>query len=319
MKNASFTIVICTWNRAESLRRTLDSLSSMTVPQDLNWSIFVVDNGSSDSTQDVIACFAEKLPIRTVVERSPGLSNARNTALEHVNSDYVIWTDDDVIVDRAFLQAYVAAAREYWDTDLFGGAILPCFEGGAPRWLERGVGDVPAIAAMHVVKDPAQIGPTIVAGRRETYPYGANMMFRRSSLRNLRFDPSLGRIGNDLLHGEETEIMDRVLDASSSEGRFVPGAIVHHCIPRDRQTLAFVRDHAVGTGRTAVKRGNPDGSGLGVMGIPFWLIASRVRNAVKAQLKRFSGRPDWLDNYIDGAANAGAMRELLARRQSSKG
>ncbi|MFN6947050.1 MAG: glycosyltransferase family 2 protein, partial [Cytophagaceae bacterium] len=43
------SIIICTYNRAESLRRTLNSIITMTVPEDLLWEIIIVDNNSSDN------------------------------------------------------------------------------------------------------------------------------------------------------------------------------------------------------------------------------------------------------------------------------
>jgi glycosyltransferase involved in cell wall biosynthesis len=40
------TVAICTLNRAESLRRTLESLAAMRVPNGLGWEVVVVNNGS---------------------------------------------------------------------------------------------------------------------------------------------------------------------------------------------------------------------------------------------------------------------------------
>ena len=44
------TVAICTYNRAESLRRTLDSLAAMRVPENLDWEVVVVNNNCTDHT-----------------------------------------------------------------------------------------------------------------------------------------------------------------------------------------------------------------------------------------------------------------------------
>ena len=107
------TIAICTFNRAESLRRTLDSLVAMRIPSDLTWEIVVVNNNSTDHTDYVINEYLERLPLRPESEPQPELSNARNRAIDAAKGDYIVWTDDDVVVDAGWLTAYVEAFRRW--------------------------------------------------------------------------------------------------------------------------------------------------------------------------------------------------------------
>jgi glycosyltransferase involved in cell wall biosynthesis len=44
------TVGICTFNRAESLRRTLASLGAMQLPSNVAWEIVIVNNNSTDHT-----------------------------------------------------------------------------------------------------------------------------------------------------------------------------------------------------------------------------------------------------------------------------
>src|SRR5436305_13472240 len=90
------TIAICTFNRAASLRRTLDSLAAMRVPADLGWEVVVVNNSCTDTTDAVIDSFVGRLPIRREFEKSAGQSHARNRAIDVAIGEYIIWTDDDV-------------------------------------------------------------------------------------------------------------------------------------------------------------------------------------------------------------------------------
>src|ERR1035437_6631543 len=104
----SVTIVICTWNRCELLQQTLGRMTEMVLPPHLNWEILVVDNNCTDNTSSVLATFADRLPLRVVHELQPGLTHARNRALRESSADLLLWTDDDVLVDHSWLEAFVA-------------------------------------------------------------------------------------------------------------------------------------------------------------------------------------------------------------------
>lgn len=88
------TVAICTLNRAESLRRTLDSLAAMRLPDHLDWEVLVVDNGCADHTDAVIEAFAGRLPIRREFEPRRGHTPARNHAVDAAKGEYIVWTDE---------------------------------------------------------------------------------------------------------------------------------------------------------------------------------------------------------------------------------
>ena len=95
----SVTVIICTRNRADSLRETLASIGRCAVPPDIAAELLVLDNGSTDHTAQVVREAAlTHLPVRRVEEPAPGLSRARNAALRATSADMVLFTDDDVRV-----------------------------------------------------------------------------------------------------------------------------------------------------------------------------------------------------------------------------
>ena len=51
------SLVICTFNRSINLRNTLNSISGLSIPNNLNWEIIIVDNNSNDDTKSVIKSF----------------------------------------------------------------------------------------------------------------------------------------------------------------------------------------------------------------------------------------------------------------------
>ena len=74
-------VAICTWNRSALLAQTLERLRELDVPGDVDWRLIVVNNNSTDATSEVLASFADRLPLRAVFEPEAGQANARNRAL----------------------------------------------------------------------------------------------------------------------------------------------------------------------------------------------------------------------------------------------
>src|SRR5579864_5913338 len=118
------SVIICTRDRAAQLASVLATACALKVPEGLSWELCVVDNGSSDSTPQVVREFSETLPIRYIREDVPGLSNARNRGVDEARGRYICWTDDDVEIDPEWLSAYAEAFRRHPDAAVFGGRIL---------------------------------------------------------------------------------------------------------------------------------------------------------------------------------------------------
>ena len=74
-------------------------MRKLQIPDGVDWELLVVNNNCTDKTDEVIARHSEVLPLRRLLELKPGLSNARNCAVEAAQGQLLIWTDDDVLVD----------------------------------------------------------------------------------------------------------------------------------------------------------------------------------------------------------------------------
>jgi glucosyl-dolichyl phosphate glucuronosyltransferase len=94
------SIVICTRNRAASLRETLAALSRVAVPGDITAEILVVDDASTDDTRIVVGAAqskqSKKMCVRYIFEPQIGQSHARNRGLLEANGELILFTDDDV-------------------------------------------------------------------------------------------------------------------------------------------------------------------------------------------------------------------------------
>lgn len=118
----SLTVAICTKDRPENLARCLQSLLNLQVPT-WEWEILVIDNAPSDErTQELVASFPE---VRYVREPKPGLNFARNCALSSAKGELLAYLDDDVVVDRKWLEGLMEAWAENPDAAAFTGLVLP--------------------------------------------------------------------------------------------------------------------------------------------------------------------------------------------------
>jgi glycosyltransferase involved in cell wall biosynthesis len=237
------SVAICTHDRARLLRSALNSLAAAEPPRRLAWEVVVVLNDCHDGSDLVAAEFADVLPIRWVEEPRRGLSHARNRAVEAVTGDVIIWLDDDVRVGPRLLAGYEEAVCANPDAVLFGGAIVPCFEGEAPHWLTETLAEVENAFAL---KRPPPGGGRIVLG--ENTPYGANFAISAPVQRANLYDPRLGRQpGAWMIGGEETQVIAAVL-ASGGLGVWAPDAVVEHVLPAHRQTPAYLHRYFRGLG-----------------------------------------------------------------------
>lgn len=295
------SVAICTFNRAESLRRTLESLVRMDVPAEVNWEVVVVNNNSTDHTDSVITDFMTRLPIRREFEPRQGQSYARNRAVEVAMGDYIIWTDDDVVVDVNWLHAYVVAFSCHAGAAVFGGQIQPRYETPVEKWVTEGevlLGG--PYALRNFGDDPV---PLCSAARR--LPYGANYAVRTAEQRKFLYDPELGLGPGRRGAGEEIDMVDRLL-RSGAIGYWVPAARVEHCIGRNRQTIQYIMRHFVGAGETDAFLQRH--TGLAWFGVPRWMFRRLVQEWFYYRIHRLISRPTvWLPHLRDYAYTFGAV------------
>src|SRR5262249_32309027 len=159
-----------------------------------------------------------------------GKSNAANRAVEAARGDLILWTDDDVLVDKEWLNAYAKAWRAFPQVSFFGGPIIPWFEMEPPTWLSRNLHLISACFAMRDAFDE----PFVPIGA-SPLPFGANMAIRRECFDECSFEVRLGPQGNTQIRGEETALLKAWLDRGL-EGLWVKEARVQHFIPKARLT-----------------------------------------------------------------------------------
>lgn len=103
----TISVIIPTYNRKQSLQRTLDSLRSQTFPRE-RFAVIVVDDDSTDGTSTVAH---EPFPFAFVYARQKhkGATAARNYGAAISQAEVLVFLDDDVTVSPQTLEAFAEA------------------------------------------------------------------------------------------------------------------------------------------------------------------------------------------------------------------
>ena len=262
------SVLIATYNRAEILRRTLESMTVLE-RDGLSVEFVVVDNNSSDHTKEVIESFVDRLTIRYLFEPRPGKNCALNKALNEVQlGKLVVFTDDDVVPQEDWLKAIVAACEKWPNYSVFGGGTYLIWPKTAiPSWARccsvHGWG-----FGLHDVSMKSE-RPYHSNG----HPSGANFWLRRELLDSgRRYDEAIGpRPGKNFAMGSETSFF-RQLAADGYSTMYIPNAVVGHRVPVELLSKRAIRKRAYRYGRGFPYRGLPRSVLMNKHFILWWFI-----------------------------------------------
>ena len=114
MASPPVTVVIPVFNGAAWVADAIHSVLAQ--PVSLCRAV-VVDDGSTDDTPKVLAAFGDQIDV--VRQANGGLPAARNTGIRRSDGDLLIFLDADDLLPRGYVEAFVAAASEAPDADVF--------------------------------------------------------------------------------------------------------------------------------------------------------------------------------------------------------
>jgi glucosyl-dolichyl phosphate glucuronosyltransferase len=223
------SVVIPTHNRAESLRRCLQTLQSQDLdPAELE--VVVVDDGSDVDMGGVVGELAAG-PVHMHCERQKltGLNGARNRGAVVTRGELMAFLDDDTLVAPGWARALLSAFDHY-PCAAVAGKIELALAGPAPSWLA---------AHAHWLAEYDRGPDARWLEADDPLPVGANCAVRRSDFERIGgFHLGLDRVAGSLVSNGDTEFFHR-LRAAGGRFRYEPGAHVMHCVPADRLTVDY--------------------------------------------------------------------------------
>jgi len=237
------SVIVCTYNRAHYLADTLDHLLHQSAAID-DFEVLVINNKSTDDTEDVCTQFSTKnpaFPFRYIVEMAQGLSFARNSGIKEAKGDVLTFIDDDAFAQVDFIKHIQEHFESNAQTLAVGGKIIPKYEDGEPRWMSKYL--LPLVAAL-------DMGDKIKPFPKSKFPIGANMSMRKEVFDDYGiFDVNLGRKGSTLEGSEEKDLFSRITK-SGANIMYIPQTVVHHIIPPKRVSLSYIKNQAIGIGKS---------------------------------------------------------------------
>lgn len=242
------TAAICTYNREKYLPQVLNSIACQTLAAD-QYEIIVVDNNSPGNTQEIVEQFQRNNPSISCsyfLETKQGLSFARNKAIEEAKFEIITFVDDDAFLKEDYFAILVAQFKADTQIAAIGGKILLHFETIVPNWENK------YLNSLLGYYNPSENEFTYARnGKNSDYPRGSNMTIHQKVFDKIgMFNVELGRVGGNLLGGEEKDIFYRIYNEPGFKVNYIPNAIVYHCVPIERTTKAFIIRQAIGTGHS---------------------------------------------------------------------
>ena len=266
------TIVLATYNRAASLRATLESFSSLVYPADLTWELLVVDNNSTDSTREVVEKFVAEVafPVRYIFEKKQGRSAALNAGIVEAKGKVIAFTDDDVIVDRYWL-SNLKKTFDDSDCSAVAGKVVAQWNHRRPDWLEM----EGQLAVVHF-----DLGDELKEIR--VPPLGANSAFRREIFRNYGlFRLDLGVNGSKhTITCDDTEFGERLI-RGGEKIVYCPSAIIFHPVDPARTTKKYLLSWYFYNGVSLTRTAGLPKNGVFWFGVPRWLYRELLANVAE--------------------------------------
>lgn len=182
------SIIIPSYNRATLIGFTLDSILAQTYP---DWECIIVDDGSTDNTEDVVKKYIEadhRFSFYSRPSHMPkGANSCRNLGLSHANGEYIKWFDSDDLLTSNCLKVQT---RHLDSTPV----AMVCFS--YAQYFDHNTGELKEPWSRNMTSDNYLHDHVI---NKIRWPIGA-ILWRKSFLPDEPFNPILKNSQEWLMH-----------------------------------------------------------------------------------------------------------------------
>lgn len=128
------TLIVPVYNSEKYIGKCLDSILAQSYE---NFEIMVINDGSKDSSQEIIKQYQSKHPdkIIAIEQENKGVARTRNEAICKAGGDYIMFIDNDDYLDKDYIETFMAKAVEGDYDVVLGGYRRPNCEGKIIREL----------------------------------------------------------------------------------------------------------------------------------------------------------------------------------------
>lgn len=261
MAGVELSVVVPTLNRFRSLKTCLEHLIESVQQSEEVVEALVVDNGSTDSTREVVEELKKKstICINYVYEQRKGLSRARNSGISLCRGRLIAVVDDDMFVSRSWVDDVLRLFRCERSLDGAGGQLTLYDPADMPVTTRTGTEEI-RLAPRTLLAIP-----------------GANFVVKRTAYQEIGlYDVRLGA-GTKSRSAEDTDFLYR-LWKSGKEIRYTPRFAVAHAHGRREKAVVKKLREAYLHGRGAfyakyVLRGD-----ICIVRVMYWELSKLTRD-----------------------------------------
>ncbi len=235
-KKLKISLIICTRNRAQTLSDCLQSIKDYWVFDQVS-EILVIDNNSSDQTNQIVSDFKHKIKPNDILyfkENEIGLSHARNRAIKESSATWLFYIDDDAkITDDFQKQLYKTLGFEF---EAFTGTYIPYYIKEKPKWLSENFGR----KKIHAT----DIGPISIDGM-----CGSAFGIKTEIIKSVGgFPLNMGMNDSTIAYGEETYV-EKLLQLRNYTIGINPHLIVEHLVDSRKYKFRWHLRSAIAMGK----------------------------------------------------------------------
>ena len=279
------TILICTFNRCDILKITLEILLKSSLASN-DVEIIVIDNNSTDDTRFMVEGIQKSdNRIKYIIEKRQGLSYARNTGARLARSNWLLYLDDDAKLSEGNLDLVLKTINDY-NFSLFTGVWRAWYMTKPPRWLPHSTGNYILKGANNI----REIG--------DDYITGLIMAINKQKLLEIGgFPTHLGMTGNKVAYGEETYVEEEFKKRGWEVG-INPNIVIDHLVGEHKYKLSWHLEAAYAKGRDTQLINRKMRKGTARVRLLKSLMLGWIRPLLKLLGRKNYFRQNFIINYI---------------------
>ncbi|MFC4211321.1 glycosyltransferase [Pedobacter lithocola] len=241
MLNKGISIIICCYNSATRLPKTIQHLAELQLNSSLSVEVIIVDNASTDDTsiKATIELVKYNLEYKIIKEPKPGLNNARKKGAIIAKNKWLLFCDDDNWLDKNYILNFIQNLHAYPNLKVIGCGISEAvYEQQPAKWFYN---YKHLCAIFDLNNENKQVN--ISKSEKDTcWVCGAGIFIDKSALMAYFEEENLilfGRTGNDLMSGEDVDILKFMIKKKHEVGQFTNLQLKHY-IPKHRISRNYI-------------------------------------------------------------------------------
>ncbi len=239
-RKIGISVIVCCYNSQQTIKQVFECLLKQQFENKFPVEILVIDNNSKDSTSEYVKDIISRYnnwDIKLYFEPKQGLMYARERGIIESQYEYLLFCDDDNLLDNNYIQGIYLSFFEDERIGACGGrGIAKITPGKEPDWFCR-------------YQHSYAVGSQVKT--KQTHIYGAGMAIKHSALKKIYrngFKSFLtGRKGKKILSGDDGEMV-LAIKICGYKIKASDDLIFQHIIPDQRLNTTYLSDLYQGFG-----------------------------------------------------------------------